>query len=181
MAIYSIAIIPLIHQHEDGNVWFADNATVGGSISTISRTGGIASLYILGPKENVDTIQTLQRPGSLSKKANWQERRQIVRGWAYIHDITVEGKRHLGATISTRPLLRALSSTRSQDGFVKWSISLPLQPPNRKRHMYAAFTQGLISKWTYLVRTIPDIEGCYQITILTVTYRPECIQCDIER
>ena len=27
---------------------------------------------------------------------------------------------------------------------------------------YAAFTHGLISKWTYLARTVPDIEDMFQ-------------------
>ena len=71
--------------------------------------------------------------------------------------ITVEGRRHLGAAIGTSTFnqnyIKQKVSTWIRE--VEYLSSIATSQPHAA---YAAFTHGQINKWTYLSRTIPDIE-----------------------
>ncbi len=63
MAMYAIAVTPLIHQLEESEikqVWFADDATAGGNLAIALRSGGNASFNSV---PTMDTTQMPQRPG----------------------------------------------------------------------------------------------------------------------
>ena len=74
--------------------------------------------------------------------------------------ITEEG-RHLGAAIGTRSFV---------EGYVHHKVSKWVQEveclssitATQPHAAYVAFTHGLTSKWTYLARTIPNLEELFK-------------------
>ena len=75
--------------------------------------------------------------------------------------ITTQGKRHLGASNSSRIFTEEYVSrkvqTRTQE--IKQFANVAASQPHAA---YAAFTHGLASRWSYIQRTIPDIEDLQQ-------------------
>ena len=75
--------------------------------------------------------------------------------------ITTEGKRHLGAAIGTPQFISAYVEHEVHEWVneIECLSSIALTQPHAA---YAAFTHGLKHKWTYLIRTIPDVESLLQ-------------------
>ena len=76
-------------------------------------------------------------------------------------NITMEGKRHLGAALGTRSFV----TTYVEDKVEKWvaSIHKLAQIANTQPHAaYSDFTHGLASKWNYFFRTISNIAHLLQ-------------------
>ena len=75
--------------------------------------------------------------------------------------ITTEGKRHLGAAIGTPQFISFYVERKVCEWVseIECLSSIALTQPHAA---YAAFTHGLKHKWTYLIRTIPDIESLLQ-------------------
>ena len=70
--------------------------------------------------------------------------------------VTEEGKRHLGAAIGTQAFVERYVKQKVSE----WVITverLSTFAHTQPQAVYAAFTHGLMSKWTYLTRTIPNI------------------------
>ena len=70
--------------------------------------------------------------------------------------ITTEGKRHLGAAIRS-PTFVERYVQKKVSGWVKEMETLSSMAASQPHSAYAAFTHGLSHRWTYLVRTIPDV------------------------
>ena len=89
------------------------------------------------------------------KEGNLEEATAIFEGTDVT--ITVEGRRHVGAAIGSTTFIqnyiKQKASTWIRD--VEYQSSIAASEPHPA---YAAFTHGQINKWTYLSRTIPDIE-----------------------
>lgn len=66
------------------------------------------------------------------------------------------GKRHLGAAIGTQAFVESYVKQKVSEwaGAVERLSSIAQTQPHA---VYAAFTHGLMSKWTYLTRAIPNI------------------------
>ena len=71
--------------------------------------------------------------------------------------ITVEGKKHLGAAIGTNTFIENYV-TNKVSGWVSETERLSQIAESQPHAAYAALTHGLSSKWTYLARTMPDID-----------------------
>ena len=72
-------------------------------------------------------------------------------------NVTTEGKRHLGAAIGSHSFTEEYVSRKVQ----VWSEEvqrLAHVAVSQPHAAYAAFTHGLASRWTYLLRTIPDVQ-----------------------
>ena len=95
--------------------------------------------------------------------------------------ITIQGKRHLGAAIGSRTFTEEYVCNKVQtwSDEIKWLAKVATSQPHAA---YAAFTHGLSSRWSYLLRTIPDIQDLmipleneiHQTFIPAVTSRPPC-------
>ena len=70
--------------------------------------------------------------------------------------ITVEGRRYLGTALGTGSFTEAYVKEQVQEwvGEIARLSSIGSSPPHAA---YAALSHGLFSKWTYLMRTQPDI------------------------
>ena len=70
--------------------------------------------------------------------------------------ITPEGRRHLGAAVGTPQFISAYVEQKVAE-WVKEVERLSSIAITQLHAAYAAFTHGLKHKWTYLTRTIPNI------------------------
>ena len=158
MTMYAIAITPLIHRLEDRatkQVWFADDATAGGSLNHLKawwdRISAIGPDYGFYPNASKTWL--------IVKEANLEEATALFQGTGV--SITVDGRRHLGAAIGTRSFVENYVQ-RKVSGWIREVERLSSIATTQPHAAYAAFTHGLTSKWTYLARTIPDIEDLLQ-------------------
>ena len=70
--------------------------------------------------------------------------------------ITAEGKHHLGAALGTASFVS--SFVNHKVSVWKHELEVLVDISVTQLHVaYAAFTHGVISRWNYLVRCIPDI------------------------
>ena len=71
-------------------------------------------------------------------------------------DITTEGRKHLGAALGSRDFLEEYDGEK----VVKWVAQvtrLAEFTTTQPQSSYAAFVFGLRHRWTYVLRTLPDI------------------------
>ena len=156
--MYAIAITPLIHHLEHHGVkqaWYADDATAGGALKQLKQWwDGLAEL---GPDYGYfpNAIKTW-----LVIKEEHLEAQELFQESGV--SITTEGKRHLGAAVGTSQFVAGyvLKKVAEWVGEVERLSSIAVTQPHAA--YYAAFTHGLKHKWTYLIRTIPDISDHLQ-------------------
>ena len=149
MAMYAIAITPLIRSLEDEEtkqVWFADNATAGGSLLGLRRwwdclvESGPAYGYHPNPAKTCLVV----------KEEKMEMAKEVFQGTGI--SVTEEGKRHLGAAIGTQPFVERYVMQRVSE-WVNAIERLSTFAHTQPHAAYAAFTHGLMSKWNYLLRT----------------------------
>ncbi len=98
-------------------------------------------------------------------------------------NITVQGKRHLEATIGSREYTKRYVG----DKVKMWTQEMLLLAEiatSQPHATYAAFVHGLSSCWTYLSRTIPEVsdlfqpleDAIHQVFIPSLTGCPPCSQ-----
>ena len=153
MAMYAIAITPLIHRLEDRvnkQVWFADDATAGGDLARLRTWWDRISE--IGP--NYGYYPNPSKTWLIVKDSNLEEATTLFQGTGV--SITAEGKRHLGAAIGTNSFVESYVK-RKVSGWVHEVERLSSIAVTQPHAAYAAFTHGQTSKWTYLAKTIPDI------------------------
>ena len=153
MAMYAIAITPLIQRLEDHGVkqaWYADDATAGGALKQLKQWWeGIAEL---GP--DFGYFPNATKTYLVVKEEHLEEAKQLFQETGV--SITADGKRHLGAAIGTPHFAAGYVQQKVAEwvGEVERLSSIAVTQPHAA---YAVFTHGLKHKWTYLIRTIPDI------------------------
>ena len=72
-------------------------------------------------------------------------------------DISTRGQRHLGAALGSREYLEEYVGSKVED-WVSQVVKLAQFSMSQPQACYAAFTFGLRHRWTYFLRTLPDIE-----------------------
>ena len=158
MAMYAIAITPLIHQLEDDGIkqaWYADDATAGGSLKHLKEWWD--RIVKLGPDYGYYPNAT--KTWLIVKEDHLEEAKNQFKDSGV--SITAEGKRHLGAAIGTPRSISAHVQHKVAEWVneVEHLSSIAVTQPHAA---YAALTHGLKHKWTYLIRTIPNIEDQLQ-------------------
>ena len=135
-------------------VWFADDATAGGKLHQLHTWW--CKLHNIGP-----TFGYYANPNKtwlIVKDKYLPIAKELFSDTGV--NITTEGKRHLGAALGAEPFV----STYVQNKVEKWTTQIKhlSQIAKTQPHAaYSAFTHGLSSKWTYLLRTIPNIAASY--------------------
>ena len=153
MAMYAIAITPLIRSLEDEEtkqVWFADDATAGGSLQGLRRwwdrlvNRGPAYGYHPNPAKTCLVVN----------EEKMEMAKEVFQGTGI--SVTEEGKRHLGAAIGTQAFVQRYVIQRVSE-WVNAIERLSAFAQTQPHAAYAAFTHGLMSKWNYIRRTVPNI------------------------
>ena len=96
-------------------------------------------------------------------------------------NISIEGKRHLGAALGSRTFTEEYVTNKVQ-GWTQEITCLAEIATTQPHAAYAAFTHGLSSRWSYISRTIPDIHdlllpletAILQCLIPAITGRAPC-------
>ena len=72
-------------------------------------------------------------------------------------NVTVQGQKHLGAVIGSRKYLEEYVSEKVTN-WVSEVTKLAEFALSQPQACYAAYTFGLKHRWTYFLRTLPDIQ-----------------------
>ena len=180
MAMYALAITPLIDQLSSRSpdvhqVWYADDATSASTCRSLRTWWD--DLSELGPMfgYNPNGSKTY-----LVVKEDHEESAVQLFADTDVH-VTTNGKRHLGAALGSKTFTEEYVSAKVQD-WVKEIQQLAKVALSQPHAAYAAFTHGLSSRWSYLLRTIPDIQDLllplentiHNHFIPALTGRPPC-------
>jgi len=130
--------------------WFSDNATAGGHLQQLHEWW--TKLNRLGPAFGY--LANSKNSWLIVKEQHLPRAKEMFGNTGV--NITTEGKRHLGAALGSRSFVVSYM----QDKVKEWTSSIMTLATIAKTQphaAYSAFTHGLASKWTYFLRTIPDI------------------------
>ena len=152
MPMYAIATIPLIQSLPDSvqQAWYADDASATGQVSNLRAWWD--ELVSLGPAfgYHANAIKTCL----ITKEQHYDSAVSAFSGTQV--NITKEGKVHLGVALGTQKHI---------DKFVEGKVSVWCAEVENLSHIaetqphaaYTAITHGMVGKWNYLSRTIPNI------------------------
>ena len=156
MAMYALAITPLIQQLRTRNpkaskVWFADDVTCAGACGQLRAYW--ENLSLRGPSFGYHP--NCSKTNLVVKEEHEERARQVFRDTDI--QISTHGKRHLGAALGSSTFTEEYVRDKVQ-GWLQEISHLSVIAIFQSHAAYAAFVHGLSSRWSYLSRTIPDIE-----------------------
>ena len=157
MAMYAIGTLPLINKisGEEAQSWYADDASASGKVSDLRRWWN--KLLSIGPL--FDYYPNPCKTWLLVKPEHHQTAEECFRGTGV--NITTEGLRHLGAVLGSDSFVEAFVRSKVS----AWVIEVNRLAEFANCHPQAAYTvltQGLMSRWTFIMRTLPITEELLQ-------------------
>ena len=120
MAMYGIAVIPLIHRltnEQVQKVWFADDATVGAQLTPLRDWWD--QLQLIGP--DFGYLPNASKTWLIVKEDKFQAATAMFQGTGI--NITTQGKRHLGAALGTRMFVEEYGHSKVA-GWIHTTMSL---------------------------------------------------------
>ena len=162
MAMYGIALKPLtdnlaaaVDPDHCKQVWYADDSTAAGKIvemrkwwDTLCQQGPEYGYFPL-PRKTVLIV----KPEEKEKAIN-----------AFLGtgvQITTDGERHMGAVIGS-PEFKEKYVTKKVEKWVHDIEQLSQIAQDEPQAVYASFTKAICHRWTYVQRTIPNIDHLFQ-------------------
>lgn len=152
MVMYALATVPLITKlklSENRQVWYADDAAAGGKLEKVRDWWHL--LCDKGPKygyfPNGKKSWLIVKPDAIDKA------RQLFNNTSV--NITSEGHKYLGSAIGTETFRK----TFLQQKIIEWTneiADLARIARSQPHAAYAAFTHGIVGRWTYALRTNRD-------------------------
>ena len=159
MSMYAISLQPLIsllHNRSTAKqCWFTDDATGASALKEVKqwwdelRQAGSPLGYYPNPKK----CWLVVKPEKEGRA------KEMFAGTGI--NITTEGRKHLGAALGSRSYLEHYVGGKVED-WVGEVTRLAEFARSQPQASYAAFTFGLRHRWTYFMRTLPDIETLLQ-------------------
>jgi len=157
MPFYALATIPLIRRLPNNviHAWYADDASACGEISLLRQWWD--KLSILGPPFGYfpNASKTW-----LVVKEQFLKRAQLIFADTCVN-VTTDGRPHLGAAIGSTAYISQYVSSKVT-GWIQELQSLSSFAITQPHAAYSAFTHGLVSKWLFIARTIPNIDDLFQ-------------------
>ena len=156
MAFFALNTEPIISElHEScdtAQAWYADDCSSCGTIDNIKVWW--EKLCEIGPQYGylpnaIKTVLIVKEPSDLPKAKRIFSPLGVK--------VTCKGDRHLGAVIGTTEF-REEYVKRKVECWVKDIEELAEIALEEPQIAFAAFIKGLSHRWTYVMRTIPDIE-----------------------
>ena len=161
MGVYALGLNPLLHlllsnaePNPDDNlkqVAYADDLTGAGKLENIRKWWEMIEIY--GPR--IGYFPKADKSW-LTVKPEHAEKANII-----FHDtqinITSTGRRHLGAVIGSQDYKASYVSTKVKEWNAEIEV-LSIIARSEPHAAYAAFTHGYKHKFSYVIRTIPDIK-----------------------
>ena len=158
MAMYAIAITPLIDHLQDQNtkqVWFADDATAVGDLSSLKSWWN--HLDKIGPEYGY--LPNATKSWLIVKQDQLEQAKSLFKDTGV--SITTEGQRHLGAALGSSSFVESYVQNKIS-GWIREVNQLSVIAQSQPHTAYAAFNHGLTSKWSFISRTIPNIEDLFK-------------------
>ena len=103
----------------------------------------------------------------LTKQGKEDAAREAFRDTAI--NISTQGQKHLGAVLGSRTYLEEYVNGKVE-GWVDQVVKLAEFAATYPQASYAAFTFGLKHRWTYYLRTLPDIEDLLEPLERTISH-----------
>ena len=160
MAMFALAIVPLIMKLKEVcqtvyQVWFADDATAAASCERLKQWWEALSTF--GPHFgcSLNAIKSIL----VMKDEHEQTANSLFLDTGI--KFTTHGKRHLDAAIGSS----AFAEEYVRGKVVEWMEeveNLAIIAVSKPQAAHAGFVHGSRSKWTYLLRTIPQCGPCLQ-------------------
>ena len=153
MIMYAISVIPLIDAICDCDVrqaWFADDATAAGSLNGLRKWW--SGLVKLGPAYGYHVKPS--KSWLIVKPDYFNLAKEVFAECG--EGITAEGRHYLGAGIGSRAFVEQYVNDKV-DYWVSCVRKLSAIAMTHPHVAYCAFTHGLVGKWTYFLRTLPNI------------------------
>ena len=156
MAMYALAIVPLIYKLRINaldvkQVWYADDSTLVGSCEKLRQwwdnvecSGPLFGYYPNG----AETYPIV--------KEKYVSKAKDLFADTEVH-ITTDGMHHFGAALGANSFTKAYASSKVE-GWIAEIMRLSAIASTQPHAAYAAFTHGPSSHWTYISRTIPNIQ-----------------------
>ena len=159
MAFYGISLVPLMPKLNEASetvqCWLADDASCSGKVRDILKWW--LFLKTVGPKFDYFPKATkcwlIVKPDKFEEAKSAFDRTDI--------NVTCEGRRHLGAILGSRSYLEEYVGNIVET-WVQEILKLSEFAMSQLQAAYAAFSFAIRHKWTYCLRTIPDIENLLQ-------------------
>ena len=139
MAMYAVAITPLIRSLEDNEtkqVWFADNATTGGGLTGLRRWWD----HVVERSPAYGYYPNPIKTCLVVKEESFEMTEKVFEGTGV--SVTEEGKRHLGAAIGTQSFVESYVKRKISE-WVNTVERLSTIAHTQPHAVYAAFTYGL--------------------------------------
>ena len=130
--------------------WFTDDATGSGSLQDVMIWWD--ELSESGPP--LGYFPNAKKCWLIIKPEREQAAREVFRDTAI--NVTIEGHKHLGEALGSRSFLQEFVGEKV-DEWVNEVTKLADFAISQPQASYAAFTFGLRHRWTYFLRTLPDI------------------------
>ncbi|PFX13573.1 hypothetical protein AWC38_SpisGene22326, partial [Stylophora pistillata] len=131
--------------------WFADDACGAGTISEIKQWWD--GLNTFGP--DIGYFPNGKKCWIIAKPEKEALVREAFKDTAI--NVTVEGQKHLGAVIGSRDYLQDYVNEKVTS-WVNEVVQLAEFAQIQPQASYAAYTFGLKHRWTYFLRTLPDVQ-----------------------
>ena len=162
MDMYGVATKPLVEKLSTvvstdlcKQVWYADDSSAGGKLLEIKKWW--TELCNTGPKYG---YYPLASKTILIVKPEHQQMAEEIFNESGIK-ITVEGERHMGAVIGSEEFKVSYVNSKIN----KWIVDveeLSTLAMDEPQAVYSCFTKAISHRWTYVQRTIPDIENLFR-------------------
>ena len=156
MPMYAMATIPLINQLGEiadvKQAWYADDATAAGSLQSTRRWWN--HLVSVGPAFGY--YANASKTWLITKEEHLDRAKTIFQGTQV--NITTQGRPHLGAALGSKEFVEQFVSDRVH----RWTqeiLTLSDIAKSQPHAAHAAFIHGYVHKFSFLCRTIPNIEG----------------------
>ena len=153
MPMYAIATAPLIQKlnADVTQIWYADDASGVGRLPCLRRWWD--QMNSLGP--GFGYFANAVKTWLITKEEHLAKAKDTFAGTNV--QITTDGKPHLGAPIGSLDFRKHFVDQKVQEWCNEVRV-LSSIAHSKPQAAYAAFTHGMISKWTFLLRTVPDIQ-----------------------
>jgi hypothetical protein len=150
MAMYALAVAPLMKKcaSEATEVWFADDASAGGSI--IDTFTWWEKLIKYGPQFGY--FPKACKSFVVVKRDSEAKAREVFGGTGL--NITLEGSKHLGIPLGTTEFRNRCIDEKVQEWCEKIE-KLASFARSQPHAAYSALTHGVISSWMYFMRMVP--------------------------
>ena len=157
MHMYAIGTLRLIHKLPNcvQHIWLADDASAGGQIDHLRTWWD--SIQEMGP--DFGYLCNAGKSSLIVKEEDLPRAESMFSGTGII--ITVEGKKHLGAPLGTDVFGEYFISAKVAK-WVEEIKQLSIIAESQPHAAYSALTNGLIGRWTFLMRVVPSISEMLQ-------------------